>query len=149
MQKCENSLPNHTDDTIQAITQYRSMRWIVEHTEQNIQELQEMLTAPRAPSFEESRSAHNPLSGEDRMISVIDRMDEIKLRYQNAKAFIHWFEPAWNQLSEEDQKLLESTYMDKVPVRALKKICRLSQYGYYTRRDHALAALTLLLYGMP
>ena len=59
-----------------------------------------------------------------------------------------WFDPAWQQLSEEEQCLLESVYLDGSERVDICARLGFEKDAYYKRRNRALAHLTTLLYGV-
>jgi DNA-directed RNA polymerase specialized sigma24 family protein len=59
-----------------------------------------------------------------------------------------WFEPAWAQLSEDEQYVLESAYVDEIPYLNICAHLNTEKDAYYKRKSRALAHLTTLLYGV-
>ena len=79
------------------------MKFIIEHTDEKIKSVSDQMTSIGSPGFEEHIRADNPKSGEDKLIKMIDEIDTLKERYRQAVEYMDWFEPAWKQLSEEEQ----------------------------------------------
>lgn len=60
-----------------------------------------------------------------------------------------WFKPAWDELSDDEQYILDSFFIsdDKSAAdRCIEHFC-IERNSVYRKRKRALAHLTLLLYG--
>lgn len=54
--------------------------------------------------------AHNPKAVGERVIQEIDEIDILRERYRQAVEFMNWFQPAWNEPSEDEQYVLDTFY---------------------------------------
>lgn len=82
------------------------------------------------------------------MINKIEEIDTLKERYRQALEYMAWFEPAWAQLSEDEQYLLERAYLDEVEVIAICDHLGIEKKTYYMHKKRALDHLKTLLYGV-
>ena len=98
--------------TIDAIKAFNSMKFILEHTDEDIEKVQVNMEGVGSPNMDGMPHAHNPGAMEDRLINGIETIDILKERYRQAAEFMDWFKPAWEQLSEDDQYVLECFFMD-------------------------------------
>lgn len=137
---------------IEALKDYPSMRFILENTDQNIAAEQDKMTGIGSPNLDGMPHAHNPQAGEDRLIEGIEKIDVLKERYRQAVEYMQWFKPAWEELSEEEQFILENFYLsgneygngtaDYVADRF-----HIERSSVYNKKNRALKHLTVLLYG--
>ena len=136
--------------TIKAIEAYNSMNFILGHTDEEIESVRTRMVGVGAMNHDGMPHAPNPKAGEDRIINGIDEIDMLKERYRQAKEYMAWFKPAWEQLTEDEQYVLEAFYMDADigdASRAVQDELNISQSGAYNRKNQALEHLSLLLYG--
>lgn len=137
--------------TISAIGVYSSMDFIIRHTDEEIMATKEKMEGVSSPNLDGLPHAHNPKSAEDRMINCIDEIDTIRERYRQAVEYMNWFKPAWNQLSEDEQYLLETFYMDADEcgsgIGVIEEKYGIEKTSAYNRKNRALDHLTTLLYG--
>ena len=54
----------------------------------------------------------NPQANEERILAGIAEIDILKERYRQVFAYMDWFKPAWEQLSDDDPYCLETVYGD-------------------------------------
>ena len=136
--------------TIKAIESFDSMKFIINHTEEDIQAVRSRMEGAGSPNLDGMPKSHNDSAGEDRIIKGIEEIDMLKERYRRAVEYMNWFKPAWSQLTEEEQYLLETFYMDADEMSAASAIqqeLHISQSSAYNKKNRALNHLTLLLYG--
>ena len=61
--------------TIAALKDYGSMKFILDHTDEQIAAERERMVGLAAPNMDGMPHAHNPAAGEDRVISAVDKVD--------------------------------------------------------------------------
>lgn len=137
---------------INALKDYNSMAYIMEHTDDEIAELHDNMTSIGSPSFTDMpRNASNPLSAEIRLTNSIDEIDVLCERYRQAKEYMDWFQPAWDNLSQDERFVLEQFYWeDDERYDALSEVCdkyNIERTSAYKKKNRSLAKLTLLLFG--
>jgi hypothetical protein len=137
--------------TISAIQAYPSMDFIMKNTDAEIKNTRMKMEGVGAQNMDGLPHAHNPQTSEDRLIGCINEIDTIKERYRQAAEYMNWFIPAWNQLSEEEQYILATFYMDEEECRSgvslIEDRFRIEKTSAYNRKNRALDHLTTLLYG--
>ena len=124
------------------------MKFIIEHTDEKIKAVSDQMASIGSPGFEEHIRTDNPKAGEDKLIKMIDEIDTLKERYRQAVEFMDWFEPAWKKLSEEEQYVLEASYLDDASREQICSHLYMEKDAYYKRRKRALVHLVTLLYGV-
>ena len=72
-------------------------------------------------------------------------------RYAQAKAYMEWFQPAWDALEEDEQYVLRTFYLDSVSrCDAIEAICdhfHVERSTAYNKKNKALSRLSVLLFG--
>lgn len=136
------------DATIRAMKDYDAMKFVIENTSDEVKEISEKMTSIGVPRYDDHVRSGNVHAGEDNMINKIEEIDTLKERYRQALEYMAWFEPAWAQLSEDEQYLLESAYLDEVEVIAICDHLGIEKKTYYMRKKRALDHLKTLLYGV-
>ena len=76
----------------------------------------------------------------------------LKERYRQAIEYMSWFQPAWEQLTDDERFLLESFYGDVNSYGSGAASYIASHFGIeqssaYKRKNRALDRLTVLLFG--
>ena len=137
---------------INALKDYSSMKYIIEHTDEDIANLNEEMTSPASPVINGMPSTHDPKAGEKRLIACINEIDVLKERYRQALEYMDWFQPAWDALSDDEQYVLKEFYLDdeKKQIDAVYNICdhfNIERSSAYNKKNRALQHLALLLYG--
>lgn len=137
---------------INAIKDYKSMTYIIEHTDEEIATIHDDMTSIGSPAFSDIPSGqHNPQSGEIRMAVAIDEIDVLRERYRQAKEYMEWFQPAWDMLSDDERYVLEQFYLeDDERYDALSEICDkycIERTSAYKKKNRAVAKIALLLFG--
>ena len=136
------------DATIKALKDYDIMKFIIEDTNDEIWKIKEKAESIGAPKYAEHIRSGSAHSGEDRIIDVIEEIDTLKERYRQAQEYMAWFEPAWRQLSEDEQYILESYYLEEMSIFDLCEHFEIEKDACYKRKNRALLHLTTLLYGV-
>ena len=97
---------------VAAIKDYESMQFIINTTDDEIKRTYDKMSGVSSPRWDGMPRVHNPQATEERILNAIDEIDVLKERYRQAVEYMNWFEPAWNQLSDEDRYVLETFYGD-------------------------------------
>lgn len=137
---------------INALKDYSSMKYIIEHTDEDIAILNEEMSCPASPVLNGMPSTHDPKAGEKRLIACINEIDVLKERYRQALEYMDWFQPAWDALTEDEQYVLKEFYLDdeQKQIDAVYNICdhfNIERSSAYNKKNRALQHLALLLYG--
>ena len=133
----------------EALEAREDMHFIVEHTPEAVESVRNDMASASALSYSDMPHVHNPKSGEDKLLAGIDRIDFLNERYRQALEYIDWFEPAWDQLSEDDRYVLETFFVNKTSDAAgdISEHFHIERSSAYSRRKRALGKLAILLYG--
>ncbi|MCR2043730.1 MULTISPECIES: phage-associated protein [Bacillota] len=137
---------------INALKDYSSMKYIIEHTDEDIATLNEEMSSTASPVLNGMPSTHDPKAGEKRLIACINEIDVLKERYRQALEYMDWFQPAWDALTEDEQYVLKEFYLDdeQKQIDAVYNICdrfNIERSSAYNKKNRALQHLALLLYG--
>lgn len=136
---------------VDALKDYSSMRFIIDHTDEEIKAAYEKMSGISSPQFDGMPHSHNPQAAEDRIIKGIEEIDVLKERYRQAMEYMEWFVPAWNELTEDERYVLEVFYSDAdSQTNAVYDICDhfgIERSSAYNRKNRALGKLVTLLYG--
>lgn len=137
--------------TIEAVEAYNNMEFIIRHSEEDIQAVRVKMEGVGSPNLDGMPHSHNPNAAEDRILNCIEEIDTIKERYRQAVEYMNWFKPAWDQLSEDDQYVLQVFFMDGSDCAGLVDIVAdhfgIERTSAYSKRKRAIERLTTLLYG--
>lgn len=140
-----------TNATIAALKDFSSMRFIIENTEKRIKQEKIRMEGLASPNMDGMPHAHNPHAGEERVVSAIEEIDILKERYRQAVEYMNWFLPAWKQLTDDEQYILETFYdAEAASSGAVYTICdhfSIERSSAYNRKNRALQHLTVLLFG--
>ena len=137
---------------IAALKDYESMRFIIRNTGSEVAAEREKMSAIRSPGYDGMPHAHDPDAQEDRVLSGIEEIDILKERYRQAVEYMDWFQPAWEQLTEDERYVLESFYSDENSYGSSAAYYIALHFGIeqssaYKRKNRALDRLTVLLFG--
>lgn len=138
---------------INALKDYSSMKYILEHTDEEIADIHDNMISISSPEFTDMpHGSFNPQSGEIRLTSAIDEIDVLRERCRQAKEYMEWFQPAWDTLSEDERYVLEQFYWEEEDsqIDAVYNICdhfHIERSSAYNKKNRAVNHLTLLLYG--
>lgn len=138
--------------TIAALKDYGNMKFIIDHTDEQIAAKRDRMVGLASPNMDGMPHAHNPGAAEDRIVSAVDEIDILQERYRQAEEYMAWFKPAWEQLSDDEQYVLECFYGDANTyggnaVHYVAEYFRIEQTSAYKRKNRALDRLTVLLFG--
>lgn len=138
---------------VDALKDYSSMRFIIDHTDDEIKAAYEKMSGVSSPQFDGMPHSHNPQAVEDRIIKGIEEIDVLKERYRQAVEYMAWFRPAWEELTEDERYVLETFYSDvDSQTNAVYDICDhfgIERSSAYNKKNRALGKLVTLLYGKP
>jgi hypothetical protein len=75
---------------VEALKDYNSMQYIIEHSDEDIYEVETRMTSPHSAKITGVPGKHNPKSGEERLAACLDEIDVLKERYsrERSKAFL-------------------------------------------------------------
>lgn len=140
--------------TVDALKDYSSMRFIIDHTDEEIKAAYEKMSGISSPQFDGMPHSHNPQAAEDRIIKGIEEIDVLKERYRQAVEYMAWFLPAWEELSEDERYVLEAFYgeTNEYGSNAADEVAdyfQIERASAYRRKNRALERLTILLFGKP
>ena len=138
--------------TIAALKDYESMQFIIKNTGDEITAERDKMVGVGSPNWDGMPHAHNPNASEDRILNGIEEIDILKERYRQAVEYMEWFQPAWNQLTEDERYVLETFYGDansygSNAVYYIASYLKIEQSSAYKRKNRALDRLTVLLFG--
>lgn len=137
--------------TVEAIKDYSSMQFIIEHTDEKIKEEQNKMVSLGSPRYNGMPHSHNPRAAEDRIIGGIEEIDVLKERYRQAVEYMEWFQPSWDQLTSDEQYVLEAFYTDGYEdTSVVYAICdkyNIERSSAYNKKNRALQHLQVLLFG--
>lgn len=139
--------------TVQAIRDYESMRFIIDNTAQQVKEIHERMDTLASPQYDGVPHAKNPHANEERIVHAIDDIDVLGERYRQAREYMDWFEPAWQELSDDERYVLETFYSEGCDATSsVYDICErfnIERTSAYKRKNRALQKLSVLLFGKP
>ena len=143
---------NKKDAAVNALKDYRKMKHIIDHTDEEIQRVYSRIAGVGSPAIEKMPSANNPQAGEDRMIKGIAEIDVLRERLRQAKEYMAWFQPAWDALSDDDQFVLDAFFSggNEYGAGAADTVAEhfcIERASAYRKKNRALDNLTTLLYG--
>ena len=136
--------------TVQAIKDYQSMQFIIAHTDQEIKEARERMETVSSPAYDGMPHTRNPKANEERILKGISDIDILKERYRQAQEYMDWFEPAWQELTDDERYVLETFYDEGDQTGSIYDICEhfnIERSSAYNRKNRAVAHLSVLLFG--
>ena len=145
------SFLNKRDATKEAVRAYNSMKFIVNHAEEEIKEVRSRMGGATTPALDGMPRTHNPQKRENSLLAGIAEIDVLKERYRQAMEYMEWFKPAWEQLSEEERYVLDVFYMngeeDRGGIGVIMEHFSIEKSSAYSRANRSLNHLAMLLYG--
>lgn len=139
--------------TIVALQDFHSMEFIIQNTPDEIKERYARVDSISSPCYDGMPHVHDPHAMEARLVSIIDQIDVLKERYRQAKEYMEWFVPAWNDLSEDERFCLEAFYWAEdyaSRTDAILSICEtlhIERSSAYNKKNRAINHLKVNLYG--
>ena len=139
--------------TVAALKDYNDMQFIINDYQNQVHKIKEKMLHLQSPKLGSiPNGTGNDNATETRLISGITKLDKVNERYQVARDYFDWFEPAWQQLTDEERFVLDSCY--RIPNQSLNHGLTVLMDKYfiakttaYNKKNKALEHLTLLLYG--
>ncbi|MGV4302397.1 hypothetical protein [Trueperella pyogenes] len=138
---------------IAALQDYGNQAIILEHADDLASHTrQAMMTIP-APSYSGMPSAHNPRAAENKLVGQLSRLDELSDRKARAQYYMDWFNPMWEQLTDEDKFVLEAFFLDGLT--SEDAAMRVAEQFYverktaFQKKQRAITRLAKLLYARP
>lgn len=138
---------------IAALQDYGNQAIILEHADDLTAHTRMSMTSIPTPSYSGMPSAHNPRSAENKLVGAISRLEELSDRKARAKAYMDWFTPMWEQLSDEDKFVLDAFFLDSAT--SEDAATRVAEHFYverktaFQKKQRAVARLAKLLYAQP
>ena len=137
---------------VDALKDYNSMKFIIEHTDDEIRAAYEKMGGVSSPQSDGMPYTRNPHAVEDRMVKGIEEIDVLRERYRQAVEYMAWFLPAWEELSEDDRYVLETFYSEDNGYGSgsaddIADYFGIERASAYRRKNRALAKLATLLFG--
>lgn len=137
--------------TIAAIKDYDSMAFIIKSTEAKIEAANEKLISSGGMKLNSIPSVHDPKATEKNILAAVDQINILEDRYNQAREYMDWFVPAWQQLEEEERYILKTFYAENgYGCNAAYEIAdklHIEQAAAYKRKNRALSRLQVLLFG--
>ncbi len=139
--------------TVAALKDYDGMKFIIDSYQDDLKLAKDQMVGVSSPhyGFTPSTSSKDN-STERRLIRGIDQTTKLNERYQQARLYFKWFEPAWKELSNDERFVLDACY--RTSNQSMNEGLALLMDKYfiakttaYNRKNQALDHLTLLLYG--
>lgn len=143
---------NKRQATCVVLRDHKDMKFIIDNTERRIQEIHSDMVAVHSPSWDGMPKSHNNDAHEQKVINGITEIDVLQERYRQAQEYMAWFQPAWDQLAEDERFVLQEFFMSDEQEQACARYTIADQFhidpsSAYRKRDRAVAHLALLLYG--
>ncbi len=136
---------------VEALKDHSSMKFIISQTGDEIKNTYDKMSGVGSPRFDGMPHSNNPQAGEERILKGIEEIDVLKERYRQAAEYMEWFKPAWEELTEDEQYVLETFYDDEdYQSGAVYDICdryHIERTSAYKKKNRALAKLAVLLFG--
>ena len=137
--------------TKEAVRAYNNMKFIVNHTEDEIKKVRQRMGGATSPILDGMPHNHNPQNRENSLLAGIDEIDILKERYRQALEYMDWFKPAWEQLSEDERYVLDVFYMNGEEsgdgIEQIMRQFKIEKSSAYSRANRSLNHLSMLLYG--
>lgn len=137
--------------TKEAVRAYNNMKFIVNHTEDEIKKVRQRMGGATSPILDGMPHNHNPQNRENGLLAGIDEIDILKERYRQALEYMDWFCPAWEQLNDDERYVLDVFYMngeeDSGGINTIMRHFEIERSSAYSRANRSLNHLSMLLYG--
>ena len=139
--------------TVAALKDYDGMKFIIDSYQDDLKLTKEQMVGVSSPQYGFSPGNSNKENlTEHRLIHGINQVTKLNERYQQARLYFKWFEPAWKELSKDERFVLDACY--RAPNQSMNEGLTLLMDKYfiakttaYNRKNKALDHLSLLLYG--
>ncbi|KIR03791.1 putative phage-associated protein [Lachnospiraceae bacterium TWA4] len=136
---------------INALKDYSSMKFIIENTDEEIKVVSSQMIGLGSHSYDGMPRASKTNVTEERILNGIEEIDVLKERYRQAIEYMEWFEPAWNQLTDDERYVLEIYYLEEdLSGNVVYTICNhfcIERSSAYNKKNRAVNHLATLLFG--
>lgn len=136
---------------INVLQDYGIQATLAEQGDPHAQILRDDLTHTPSPRFDGAPGGGNPKAGENRIVHILDHIDALERRRKRADAYLDWFNPAWNLLSEDERFVLECFFLDGLSSEdaALKvgEHFYIERASAFQKKNRALTKFARALYG--
>jgi hypothetical protein len=136
---------------VEAVEAFHIMDFIIKHADDDIEFVRSRMGGASSPKLDGLPHIHNPQSIENQLLAGIDEIDMLKERYRKAVEYMDWFKPAWEQLSADEQFVLETFLMDKSEYHDAASVVSehfgIEKSSAYKKKERAIGKITMLLYG--
>ena len=144
---------NNIKETIKALCNYDSMKFIIANTPRKIKEVEDAAAAVHSPRIDSMPKIHNNNAHEEKLLHAIELTDVYARRYYAAIKFIQWFEPAWLHLSDDERFILTECYMTSgqeqcIAIYTIMDHFSIERSSAYNKKNRAVQHLSVLLYGV-
>jgi len=93
-----------------AIKAYNDMKRVLDTTPESVQAAYDRMEGPMGARLSEVPVSHNTGPADARLADGVDAIDAARERYKKARAYMDWFDPAWQVLSDEERQVLAAFY---------------------------------------
>lgn len=143
---------NKREATVNAIKDYYGMHFIIDTYHDQLKTTRDKMMGLSSPHFDFApHSANKTNPTEHRLVNGAMANEKLNERYHAAQAYLDWFEPAWQELNEEERWVLTCFYLDQptqtASILAIQERYCIERTSAYNKKNRALDHLTLLLYG--
>lgn len=138
--------------TVSVLKDYESMKSIAAQAPDELAKLRQQMLRINSPAMSDMpREPFDPHSGESRTARVLDAMDALSAKYEQALSYMAWFQPGWEALTEDERFVLKCFYMkEEQQTDNVSEICEvfhIERTSAYKKKDRAVSRLSLMLYG--
>lgn len=139
---------------VDALKDYGSMQFIIGHTDEEISQTYDRMGSFSSPRFDGMPRSSNPQAAEERILNSIEEIDVLRERYRQAVEFMDWFQPAWEELTQDERYVLGTFYGEENEYGSgaadvIAEYFSVEKASAYRRKNRALDKLTVLLFGKP
>lgn len=136
---------------VNVLKDYENMKSIIDNNEQELAEKREQMYSLGSVSMDGLPHAHDPLAGQNRVVRYMDDIDYLMARYEDARLYMLWVEPALNALTAEEKYVLLSFYSNNngrgdYMVSDIGAKLSLGRQAVYNRKNRALEKFATLLF---
>lgn len=137
--------------TVNAIKDYKAMKFIITNTSDDIKKRYEDMMGFRSPVYSELPKIRSSKSASEKISDALADVDMLKERYKQAVEYMAWFEPAWNELSDDERFILDTFYLNETTkteaVYLIMEEFSIERSTAYRWKEKAIDHLSTLLYG--
>ena len=127
------------------------MEFILDHTDEEIKKAETKMYGVGGQGMDGLPHGRDVKSFENRIISGIEEIDVLKERYRQAKEYMTWFEPAWENLTDDERYVLDAFYMSGGTQESgailVADHYNIDRSSAFRRKNRAVDHMSLMLYG--